>query len=288
MPSLPRLAPIVLMAAMVATSPAAAVNLVPNDSFELYANCPAGYSNMFDVAVWTAPTTGTSDFHHSCANNPPFAPDVPTNPLGFQFARTGEAYCGFIPSSAAPDYREYIEAPLTSTLVIGTTYLVTFYVSLADDSMISIDRIGAYFSNGSVGPVGNYAALPYTPQVESPAGTFLDDTVNWMLVSGSFVANGTETHIVIGSFRDDGAQNTQPASGTWPGGAYYYIDDVSVEPQVAVDQPCCIAGACSMALPGECAAAGGVTIAAPDCEPSPCGATVATKTTWGRLKTIYR
>src|SRR5262245_27960825 len=186
--SVPRvlLAGLVLSAGLALASRAQAVNLLPNDSFELYVNCPTNYSNTPDCVAWLAPTTGTSDYHNSCANFPPFAPDVPTNPMGFQFARTGEAYCGFIVHSATPDYREYIEAPLNATLLPGVTYTVSFWVSLADNADASVDRLGAYFSVGPVGFINNWNPLPFTPQIESPAGTFLDDKTNWMQVSGSF------------------------------------------------------------------------------------------------------
>lgn len=50
---------------------------------------------------------------------------------------------------------------------------------LSDNADTTIDRIGAYLSVGSVGPVANWDPLPFTPQVESPGGIFLDDKDDW-------------------------------------------------------------------------------------------------------------
>ena len=165
-----------------------------------------------------------------------------------------------------------------------------FYVSLADSSILAIDRLGAYLSVGPVGPVGNYAPLALTPQVESPANVHLTNATGWTLVSGVVVASGGEDHIVIGSFRDDASTSTVAGPGLWPGGAYYYIDDVSVEVLLPTVQACCMSdNSCSMQFPGECTLLGG-SPAGPGttCTPNPCEPTKTQPTTWGAVKTIYR
>ena len=271
---------------------AAAVNVVPNDSFESISGCPTGFGQTFLAAPWDTPNTGTSDVYNTCVTGwPPFpVPGVPLSPFGFQNPRTGIGMAGIIPYSSAADYREYITAPLTSTLAPGN-YLVSFYVNLADTAGLALDRIGAYFSVGPVGPVPNYAPLPYTPQVESPANVFLTDKVNWMQISGTFTAAGGENWITIGSFHDDANTNLTPVVGDWPGGTYYFIDDVAVEvAPPPTDQACCLPdGSCAIMLPGECQAANGTTVPnVTTCTPSPCNPTASRRRSWGEIKTIYR
>jgi hypothetical protein len=269
---------------------ARAVNLVPNPSFESPTPCPTSYGQISVCAPWDTPNTGTSDCFNTCAPATFPSVNVPYTQLGFQNANTGVGYVGIIPLSAAPDYREYVSAPLLSPLVAGQSYTVTFLVSLADTALLAIDRLGAYFSVGPVGPVPNYAALPYTPQVESPAFAFLTNSAGWMPVTGTFVAAGGEDHITIGNFHDDATTNTTPGPGDWPGGSYYFIDDVSVEVVLPTLQACCTAdGQCSMQFPGECTLVGG-TPAGPGttCTPDPCGPTPARRSSWGRLKASYR
>lgn len=269
---------------------AGAVNLVPNPGFETYAGCPTGFGQVSLAAPWDTPNTGTSDYFNACAPVTFPSVNVPQNQQGVQAANGGVGYAGLIPLSAAADYREYIQAPLASPLVAGTPYLVRFHVSLADESLLAIDRLGAYLSVGPVGPVPNYAALPFTPQVESPANVFLTDATGWTLISGTIVAAGGEDHIVIGNFHDDASTATVPGPGQWPGGSYYYVDDVSVEVSAPTLQACCTSdGQCSMQYPGECALLGGSPGGeGSTCDGGPCGVVPAKRGSWGTLKSIYR
>jgi hypothetical protein len=290
-PRLDRIAPLAVACAMLLAPRAAhAVNLVPNGSFESYASCPTSFGQTYQAVPWDAPTLGTSDYLNACAPVTFPSVNVPQNEQGYQTARTGVGYAGIIPLSAAADYREYVQAPLASPLVASASYLVKFYVSLADSSILAIDRLGAYLSVGPVGPVPNYAPLAVTPQVESPANVYLTNSTGWTLISGVVVASGGEDHIVIGSFRDDASTSTVPGPGLWPGGAYYYIDDVSVEPALPTEEACCLPdGTCSMQFPGECALLGGSS-AGPgtSCASSPCSPTGTHSMTWGAVKQVYR
>ncbi|MEO5987851.1 MAG: hypothetical protein ABIU54_03880 [Candidatus Eisenbacteria bacterium] len=267
-----------------------AVNLVPNTSFETYTSCPTSYGQIYQAVPWDTPTTGTSDYLNACA--PVVFPslNVPQNQLGYQNALTGVGYTGLIPYSAAADYREYIQAPLNSPLAANASYLVKFYISLADSSILAIDRLGAYLSVGPVGPVPNYAPLAVTPQVESPANVYLTNASGWTLISATIVAAGGEDHITIGNFHDDASTGTVAGPGQWPGGSYYYVEDVSVELAVPTEQACCMSdNSCSMQFPGECMLLGG-SPAGPGttCTPNPCVPTRTRTQSWGAVKTIYR
>ena len=282
------------LAATLFLAPAAAqaVNLVPNPSFEQYVNCPFTFGQFYETVSWNAPTAGTSDLFNACAPLSFRSVSVPVNTTGVQAAQNGVGYAGLIPYSAAPDYREYLQAPLNAPLVNGMTYTVGFYVSLADTAMFAVDRIGAYFSVGAIGPLGTDTPLPFTPQIESPVNVPLNNSTGWTLISGTFVAAGGETHIIIGSFRDDASTNISPGPSVWPGGAYYFVDGVSVElvnPQV--DQACCLGdGSCVLLTPGECDALNGIPGGAgTSCDggDAPCGPTPAAPSTWGVIKSRY-
>jgi hypothetical protein len=273
---------------------AAAVNLVPNPSFESYFNCPSTFGQFYEAVSWTLPNAGTSDLFNVCSPTGFPSVSVPVNTIGVQAPQSGVGYAGIIPYSAAPDYREYLQAPLNAPLINGNTYQISFWVSLGDTSSIAIDRLGAYFSVGPIGPLAGNTTLLVTPQVESPANVYLTDAINWMQISGSFVAAGGESHVIIGSFRDDANTNTVPGPSVWPGGSYYYVDDVSVEVVPAqVDQACCLPdGQCVLLTPGECQALGGTPLGVGvACNPGPddpCGPTPAHRTTWGAVKSTYR
>ena len=285
------LAPVALVAA-----PAGAVNLVPNPSFESYVNCPITFGQFFETVSWTMPNTGTSDLFNTCSPNTFPSVSVPVNTVGVQTPVTGAGYAGIIPWSPAPDYREYLQAQLSSPLVNGQTYQVSFHVSLGDTCSIAVDRLGAHFSVGPIN-VGSNTTLLVTPQVESPVNVALNNSTGWTQITGTFVAAGGENHIIIGSFRDDANTNTSPGPSVWPGGAYYYVDDVSVEwVNSQVDQACCLPnGSCVILTPNECTAQGGVPLGVgvpcgggSGAGDDPCGPTPAAPASWGRVKGIYR
>jgi hypothetical protein len=278
---------IVFAAGLAGGGEALAVNLVPNDSFEAYAPCPSGLSQINQAAPWDNPNDATSDLYNACASGGSGV-SVPSNTFGSQNALTGVGYAGLI-ARPINDYREYIEAPLASPLVNGATYTVTFHVSLSDLSNIALDRLGAYLSVGAVGPVPGVSTLPFTPQIENPAGSFLTDKTNWMTITGSFTAAGGEDHIVIGNFHDNATTNTTPLTGPYSG-IYYYVDDVSVESNSPTDEACCLSdGSCQLLLATECTLLGG-TPQGPGtgCGPDGCHPVPVVPTSWGAVKARRR
>jgi len=227
---------LLMMVGPSSSTSAQAQNLVPNPSFELYTACPIGPVgiDLFRAASWTLPTGGSSDYYHSCAT-PASGVSTPTNDFGSQTPRTGAAYAGFILRPSTPNYREYIEAPLTAPLVAGMAYQVSFYVSLSDGSRWAIDRLGAYLSVGSVGPVNLPLPLPFVPQIVNPTSNYITNKTGWTLISGTYLALGGEDHLVIGNFADDSSTTPVTGLGGFYNGSYYYVDDVSV---VTLVPPC--------------------------------------------------
>jgi hypothetical protein len=148
-----------------------AQNLVPNYSFEDTLHCPTTPSQINFVPPWFSPTTETPDYFNGCSSTS----SVPANG-GYQFARTGQAYAGFI-LFASSSYREYTETALTSPLIAGKQYNVSFYVNLSERSNYAIDAIGLYFSTDSV-TSSNNQNLSYQPQIKNTDGNILNDTTN--------------------------------------------------------------------------------------------------------------
>ncbi len=222
-----------------------AQNLVPNGSFENYANCPEGPSELNNANGWATPDSATPDYYNACFNDlsPMMLPsmDVPDNTQGYQHAHTGEAYGGIIcydgsMGGTAADYREYMRIQLTSPLTAGTEYKVRFWWSLANKSPYSVEQIGILITDEYINYFGggqNYiSALPYTPTI-STSGSQLADTSTWGLHEECFIASGGEEWIYIGNFRDQYDVNYDDTGVTCDmeiGGcyAYYYIDDVSI------------------------------------------------------------
>jgi len=207
-----------------------AQNLVPNGSFEDTLHCPDN-GGQLDVAFpWHTPTTGSPDYFNQCGIAGYVG--VPSNFLGLQSAKTGEGYAGFLAyGTSGVSYREYLQVQLTDSLEQGKEYCVQFFVNLSDVNptytRVAITEIGLFFSNTAVTST-NIQPLPYVPQIISPSGIYLSNTIQWMEVSGIYTAVGGEKHFTIGNFKDDINTDTIVLLNSSSPQAYYYIDDVSV------------------------------------------------------------
>ena len=212
-------------------------NLAPNSSFETVDSCPVTYRQIYLASPWFQPNNSlgtttycsSSDIFNACSVNADIS--VPSNIMGYQNARTGNGFAGeYVDNNMGENSREYIEVPLSSSLIANKKYCVEFYVSLANVSQVATSSIGAYFSVDSLlQSTTIFYALDYvTPQIENPNGNYLNDTINWMLISGNFIATGGEKYMTIGNFNNPTNTNYQNLTWGFDQGAYYYIDDISV------------------------------------------------------------
>jgi hypothetical protein len=112
---------------------------------------------------------------------------------------------------------------------------VSFYVCLIDAAGFAVKEISACLDNGSIDTAAA-CGLPqtrYIPQITNPGG-IVSDTMNWTKIEGSFVANGAESFITIGNFRNKAGTTAMlvPADIRFTTGGVHYsiylVDDVSV------------------------------------------------------------
>ncbi len=220
-------------------------NLVFNGSFEDYRTCPRKVDALGVLTLvegWYQPTRGSADYFNICGSR---ECGVPKNKLGEQAAHSGEGYCGIYCSKN--NYREYIQTRLRRRLHPGDSIQITYYVSLSEESTGAITTMGALFTEESISDtvrgilmhkeqnklsdgVVQTMLRPLTPQVVN-FDTPLTDTRNWQCISGTFVAQGGEQYVTIGNFytiEQSGYAEPDSLTELLPG-AYYYIDDVTVE-----------------------------------------------------------
>ena len=182
-------------------------------------------------------------FYGTCNNKVPF------NANTYQFPRTGNTYIisnFYYPSGL----RGYLKNRLKKNLQANTTYCVKFYGNICNTSPRGIDGFQIYFGDNSLDTITKYnVPLTYlNPQVKNPLGNVISDTLNWVLITGTFVANGTEKYALIGNFLSNNATST--ASINTPYFPAYWtdllIDDVSC---IAIDLPA-FAGNDTLCVPG--------------------------------------
>jgi gliding motility-associated-like protein len=229
-----------LLLLLISANNLAAQNLVSNPSFETHTICPNGFMTIaappstVTVNNWFLASPGTSDYFNTCSLS---QTGVPQNFFGWQQPRTGDAYIGgywvFTDSFAS---REYMQTQLTTPLVAGQQYYISFWLSLAETNTaqsganaLATYQVGAYFGAASVNQWVNQ--LPLVPQVINPVGNYITDTSGWVKVEGTYTAAGGESWLIIGNFSPFTSQNyiTYATTPNTPVGyGYYYMDDVCV------------------------------------------------------------
>ncbi|MFP5471532.1 MAG: hypothetical protein ACLGGV_08030 [Bacteroidia bacterium] len=179
-----------------------AQNLVPNPSFEERTGCPDWLDEVYKADGWNG--YYSPDYLHKCSTNPDVS--VPNNYFGYQppYNPNDSAYCAlatyYIDDFVGgcydePDGRELLYTTLNNPLSIGITYYISFKVSAAfpgvwDDMRCFTDKIGVRFSMNSTAPLIDNFAHVYSNSI-------ISDTVNWVTVSGSFVADVAYEYIFI-------------------------------------------------------------------------------------------
>ncbi len=229
---------IILITLLSLTSPfwrvsnALAQNLVSNPSFEDTVACPTLLTQI-DLATGWMSFSFTPDYFNACAPSNIIAPvSVPHNIWGDQLAHTGNAYVGFATYSAgATNSREYIATQLIQPLAIGQKYFLSFYVSSAFGYIqsgypgMATNNIGALFSTVAYSQSNPQHVDNFAHIVDS---IIINDTINWVKISGSFIADSAYQYLSIGNFFDDINTNVITIGVHNPNAAYYYLDDVKL------------------------------------------------------------
>lgn len=210
--------------------------------------CPYDFDQINFATGWSNYSDFTPDYFNSCTSNGWV--NVPYNAYGYQIPATGNAYggvgtygshwLGFL------DAREFIGRQLSSPLIIGTKYYVSFGVGLGFLDSLSINcatnHLGILFSTvaystTSPAPISNYAHV-YTDSI-------ITDTANWVTISGSFTADSAYNYVVFGNFFDDSNTDTLIMNDSIYCNSFYYVDDICV----SIDSTCYVGTGITSIIP---------------------------------------
>ncbi len=245
---------LILIVTLICGFRARAQNLVTNPGFESKNHCPTGrgqidhtpyYDYFYSVTDWVSPTNTTPDYFNRCGTDsgvtvPYLAFD------GYHEPHGGDAFAGISMISSrlsdlSKDYwAEYLETKLSSPLIAGHDYYVSYFVCLTNHGsgsfyIAAIDNIGARLT---VNMLDTICKAPMffvngPADVETPTGRFITDTSNWSLVSGIYHAKGNEQWLTLGAFYH-GKLNARilssppNATDSISSNCYMLIDDVCV------------------------------------------------------------
>lgn len=223
----------------VATTRCEAQNLVPNGSFEEADSCSGAnqvhYPNTGPLGWFSGGST--PDYYQTClGSGGSFG--VPLSYWAYQFPQDGESFVGVVTYDQVFAWREYWVVSLLTALVPGQTYYASFYANAAfggpqPQVWLASSGIGMLFTmQARQFELGDPTPIPPNyAQVFHPS--ILSDTLDWALVSGSFVADSAYQYVVIGNHFDNAHTDTLHfADFAWNPIAYTLIDNVcvSVEP----------------------------------------------------------
>lgn len=228
---------VLVLFALLADFSATAQNIVPNPDLENYTACPTSVAQIDNCVGWNKIVnhSGSSDYINACNAG---IVNCPANAFGNQAAHSGVGYFGFaLYYQATPEFREYTSCTFTSAMVAGTTYDVSFWTSVSDESQFgTTDGLELYFSNAPVTGAGNWNPLTtITPQIQNTV--VITDKINWIQVSYQYTALGGEQYMTIGNFKTDVNTNTIPAGAGTYSTVYLYVDDFIVEPVITTCDP---------------------------------------------------
>jgi len=219
----------------------AQVNYVLNPSLEQHTQCPDNFdeinfanywSGLDSLQIYQNMSDGEPEYCNVCATN--WQLSIPQGVYYYHYARTGNGMAQVVMynDESVPVnlyLRDYLQGRLFKQLTANKSYCVTFYVVEAQASSYSVNHIGAYLDNGIIDTTTDPGGVQdqYTPQILENA--IISDTLNWVKIEGSFIANGTEKFITIGNFFDTAhtAHVVFNPNGV-PTYAVYLVDDVSV------------------------------------------------------------
>ncbi|MBX3163416.1 MAG: T9SS type A sorting domain-containing protein [Bacteroidetes bacterium] len=212
-------------------------NYIANGDFEKYYDCSTPYM-IQKAKYWTGIDTscGGGVWLSICNGK------VPKWSAGgvidsYQYPHSGQAFYGgvFYYTTFTPtEQRTPARNRLKATLKEGKNYCVKFYANVSNGSPYGIDGIGAYFGGNEIDTI-TYCHVPLsylTPQVQNLQGNIITDTLNWIPITGTFTANGTEKYLVLSNFLSNEDTDTLMINPTHLPMIYseFCIDDVSCIP----------------------------------------------------------
>ncbi len=229
----------------------AQLNYVLNPSFEDTLGCTDNQQEIYKTRHWTGVKDTLWNYDSLVLHGDNFwIPDLeltcrdsmgvggcPNNTFFYQHPRTGNAmvemgvYLNYWKcyDPANPNYyvAQFAQGRLRQHLTAGTRYCINFYTNMEETSGYAVNHIGAYVDDGSIDtitgiprPLTAYTAQAFTTVVVS-------DSINWVKIEGSFVANGSEKFITIGVFVDTARITKMEINAGFCIGQYLF-DDISV------------------------------------------------------------
>jgi outer membrane protein OmpA-like peptidoglycan-associated protein len=209
-------------------------NMVENGSFEsITGKGPKKLGGIESATGWISATGAKADLFLKDKKLPEIDPEK--NIYGGEQAQDGQNFAGvWVYSQGNKIPRTYITAKLNAPMKKGQAYCVKFYVSLGDNSKFATNNIAANFSKKDIS-IADKKSIIDQPHVRDVKNRVFSGTYSWERVCGTYIAEGGERFITIGNFnmteetKVDKVKKDPSNKSPQVGGAYYFIDNISVQ-----------------------------------------------------------
>lgn len=211
-------------------------NMVKNPSFEQYTGeVPTDLGQIERSAYWSAATKAGADYYHERAKGSNVA--APYNKMGKAKPLSGRAYGGIYAYTSRytkRNYREYLQVRLKHPMAPGEEYCVKIQVYLSESSNRAIGALGVGATKMQIKKdhEENITDIPFVYLLNADKTAL--NARKWVMVQGTYKAQGGENFLIIGNFDDDkntkatGAIEIDSFRNPHVDFAYYYIDNVCV------------------------------------------------------------
>jgi OmpA-OmpF porin, OOP family len=209
-------------------------NMVENGSFEsITGKGPKKLGGIESATGWVSATGAKADLFIDDKKVPEISPQK--NVYGGEQAQDGQNFSGvmvYAQGNKLP--RTYITSKLNTPMKKGQAYCVKFYVSLGDNSKFATNNIAAHFSKKDVS-ISDKKSIIDKPHVRDVNNKVFSGMYSWERVCGTYIADGGEKFITIGNFnmtedtKVDKVKKDPSNKNPQIGGAYYFIDNISVQ-----------------------------------------------------------
>ena len=152
----------------------------------------------------------TPDYYNICANSIiyPHWSTIPYNSYNYQYPKSGNAFLGIatcaynVSNDSSKSDVEYISTKFANPLKQNTCYYAEMYVNLSNVCELGTNQISMLFSASEFTTAPRSYTNTIQPQVQWDTTQCFTDTLNWVKISGTFVAQGGEQYLTIGNFKD--------------------------------------------------------------------------------------
>ncbi len=213
-------------------------NIVNNPGFETYTSIPNNWNEINRATGWS--NCNGNYINQGSWGSPDYLSLIGTGvaqlPCGYLTCsnpHTGNGVGGFTTYNGYyANYGEYLRTYLTSPMIVGKIYNVSFYLTMGTNNQCKYvtNNIGMAFSVDSTWQVTGNNKLPYVPQIN--VNTVVDST-SWKKYSFTYTADSAYKYLTIGNFFSDGNTTlvVSNANSSYPY-TYYMVDDINVDQQV--------------------------------------------------------